>query len=156
MGADSSAQHAPSSPSSLSVHIASLPPDPHTGVHWCEYNLTHKLTRLPTSQTAMTAVQTPLSPAFPLSELDYPLFPSTSSHCPELTRLHALRNKDAASRCKTPKRIFTLGTRNSKLAMVQTNIVKAALEERWPGIEFRIYGMVGTTSPPRVPRSPLL
>ncbi|KAL8286698.1 hypothetical protein RQP46_004226 [Phenoliferia psychrophenolica] len=92
----------------------------------------------------MTAVQSPLSPAFPLSELDYPLFPSTSSYSHELARLHGLRNKDAASRCQTPKRIFTLGTRNSKLAMVQTNIVKSALEERWPGIEFRIYGM--TTS----------
>lgn len=104
--------------------------------------------------SSMTAVQSPLSPAFALSELDYPLFPSTSSYSPELARLHALRNKDAASRCKQPKRIFTLGTRNSKLAMVQTNIVKAALEERWPGIEFRIYGMVSPCARARAALGP--
>lgn len=36
--------------------------------------------------------------------------------------------------------VFTLGTRMSKLAMVQTNLVKSQLEEQWPRTEIRIYG----------------
>ncbi|KAK4702521.1 hydroxymethylbilane synthase, partial [Phenoliferia sp. Uapishka_3] len=89
----------------------------------------------------MTAIASPLSPAF---HADYPDYPTSAAFSRELARLHSLRNHEAVLQSKQPKRIFTLGTRNSKLAMVQTNIVKSALEERWPGIEFRIYGM--TTS----------
>lgn len=40
--------------------------------------------------------------------------------------------------------VFTLGTRNSKLAMIQTEAVKRDLEQRWPGIEIRVYGMTTT------------
>jgi len=40
--------------------------------------------------------------------------------------------------------VFTLGTRNSKLAMIQTEGVKRELEKRWPGIEIRVYGMTTT------------
>ncbi|GAA6015093.1 hypothetical protein JCM10207_008728 [Rhodosporidiobolus poonsookiae] len=36
---------------------------------------------------------------------------------------------------------FTLGTRNSKLAMVQAEIVAREIEQRWPGCQVRIYGM---------------
>lgn len=42
--------------------------------------------------------------------------------------------------------VFVLGTRNSKLAMVQTELVKKMLEERWPGQEIRIQGMVSSVS----------
>lgn len=38
--------------------------------------------------------------------------------------------------------VFTLGTRNSKLAMVQTETVRRELQEKWPGCEIRILGMV--------------
>lgn len=41
-----------------------------------------------------------------------------------------------------PKSIFVLGTRVSKLAMVQTELVKRLLEEQWPTVEIRICGMV--------------
>lgn len=37
---------------------------------------------------------------------------------------------------------FVLGTRMSKLAMKQTNLVKSELEKLWPEVEVRIYGMV--------------
>lgn len=91
----------------------------------------------------MAAVHTHLSQPFPSHPpYDYPILSSTSDYQPELNRLLALRNPEVAARSPTPKPIFTLGTRNSKLAMVQTNIVKSALEERWPGIEIRIFGMV--------------
>ncbi|KAK4047858.1 porphobilinogen deaminase [Microbotryomycetes sp. JL221] len=40
--------------------------------------------------------------------------------------------------------VFVLGTRMSKLAMVQTNLVKSQLERHWPRTDVRIYGM--TTS----------
>ncbi|KAK4050774.1 porphobilinogen deaminase [Microbotryomycetes sp. JL201] len=40
--------------------------------------------------------------------------------------------------------VFVLGTRMSKLAMVQTNLVKSQLEQHWPRTDVRIYGM--TTS----------
>lgn len=40
--------------------------------------------------------------------------------------------------------VFTLGTRNSKLAMIQTENVKKDLEQRWPGIDIRVYGMTTT------------
>ncbi|KAG0663701.1 porphobilinogen deaminase [Rhodotorula mucilaginosa] len=49
--------------------------------------------------------------------------------------------------------VFTLGTRNSKLAMVQTEIVRRELEERWPGCEIRILGM--TTLGDNVQTQPL-
>lgn len=38
--------------------------------------------------------------------------------------------------------VFVLGTRTSKLAMVQTELVKRELERIWPGREIRISGMV--------------
>lgn len=59
-------------------------------------------------------------PTAPLDMLHYIATPSTS----------------------TARPIFVLGTRNSKLAMVQTELVKRLLEEAWPGIEIRICGMV--------------
>ncbi|GAA5869045.1 hypothetical protein JCM8547_008685 [Rhodosporidiobolus lusitaniae] len=49
--------------------------------------------------------------------------------------------------------VFTLGTRNSKLAMVQTEIVRRELEQRWPGCEIRIFGM--TTLGDNVQTQPL-
>lgn len=45
------------------------------------------------------------------------------------------------------KSVFVLGTRNSKLAMVQTELVKKMLEEKWPGQEIRIQGMVSSDRP---------
>lgn len=42
---------------------------------------------------------------------------------------------------KDGQKVFTLGTRQSKLAMVQTEIVKKAIEQRWPDLEVRIFGM---------------
>ncbi|GAA6031549.1 hypothetical protein JCM8097_006515 [Rhodosporidiobolus ruineniae] len=48
---------------------------------------------------------------------------------------------------------FTLGTRNSKLAMVQAEIVCRELQQRWPGCEIRIFGM--TTLGDNVQTQPL-
>ncbi|KAM0754214.1 hypothetical protein T439DRAFT_323088 [Meredithblackwellia eburnea MCA 4105] len=62
----------------------------------------------------------------------------------ELARLNALRNPEVVARSPTPKPVFVLGTRASKLAMIQTESVKRELEKRWPGIEFRIFGMSTT------------
>ncbi|KAK4705791.1 hydroxymethylbilane synthase, partial [Phenoliferia sp. Uapishka_3] len=70
-------------------------------------------------------------------------FPS-SDLLPEVARLHLLRNAEAASRSPTPRPVFTLGTRASKLAMIQTEAVKAELEIKWPGIKFQIFGMTTT------------
>lgn len=39
-------------------------------------------------------------------------------------------------------RQFILGSRNSKLAMVQAEIVKSKLEQSWPGLEVKICSMV--------------
>ncbi|GAA5960255.1 hypothetical protein JCM3765_002518 [Sporobolomyces pararoseus] len=49
--------------------------------------------------------------------------------------------------------VFTLGTRNSKLAMVQTETVRRELQSKWPGCEIRILGM--TTLGDNVQTQPL-
>ncbi|GAA5975323.1 hypothetical protein JCM5350_006432 [Sporobolomyces pararoseus] len=49
--------------------------------------------------------------------------------------------------------VFTLGTRNSKLAMVQTETVRRELQTKWPGCEIRILGM--TTLGDNVQTQPL-
>ncbi|ORY54597.1 porphobilinogen deaminase, dipyromethane cofactor binding domain-domain-containing protein [Leucosporidium creatinivorum] len=63
-----------------------------------------------------------------------------AAYASDLERLKALR----AVPEEEGKQTFYLGTRMSKLAMVQTNLVKAALEKEWPDVDVRIYGM--TTS----------
>ena len=40
-----------------------------------------------------------------------------------------------------PKNIFTIGTRRSQLARVQTDIVAAALQKEYPQHEYRIHAM---------------
>lgn len=49
-----------------------------------------------------------------------------------------LRERAAAT---VRDKIFTIGTRRSKLAMVQAEAVKASLEQLWPDTEVRIVGM---------------
>lgn len=53
-------------------------------------------------------------------------------------------HRSAAPSTSAARPIFVLGTRNSKLAMVQTELVKRLLEDAWPGIEIRICGMVSS------------
>jgi hydroxymethylbilane synthase len=67
-----------------------------------------------------------------------------ANHLADLARLkaNALKVAGGAPMATTGKDVFTLGTRMSKLAMVQTNLVKEQLEARWPGTEIRIFGMV--------------
>ncbi|GAA5969530.1 hypothetical protein JCM11641_008145 [Rhodosporidiobolus odoratus] len=62
-------------------------------------------------------------------------------------------NGNGTSKHRYTGEVFTLGTRNSKLAMVQTEIVRRELEERWPGCEIRIFGM--TTLGDNVQTQPL-
>ena len=69
--------------------------------------------------------------------------PTDPTIAPDLARLKAARAAEVAAHPSTSKQIFVLGTRNSKLAMVQTELVKRELERRWPGTEIRIFGMVG-------------
>ncbi|SCZ89326.1 BZ3500_MvSof-1268-A1-R1_Chr1-1g01109 [Microbotryum saponariae] len=70
---------------------------------------------------------------------------STSAGAREAERLaefEALRERSKRqSKSSIGVGVFTLGTRMSKLAMVQTNLVKQNLEKLWPGTEIRIYGM---------------
>ena len=64
----------------------------------------------------------------------------TPAYASDLERWNALQHLDKPS---GDKAIFTLGTRLSKLAMVQTNLVKDQLEQEWGDkLEVRIYGMV--------------
>lgn len=67
-----------------------------------------------------------------------------ADHCPlgfepapEQAQLQPIEGKDE---------VFTLGTRMSKLAMVQTNLVKDQLEKQWPRTEIRIYGQFQSSS----------
>jgi hydroxymethylbilane synthase len=39
----------------------------------------------------------------------------------------------------SPRTTFTIGTRKSKLALLQTDIVRAALQEAWPTYEFKVH-----------------
>jgi porphobilinogen deaminase len=39
----------------------------------------------------------------------------------------------------SPRTTFTIGTRKSKLALLQTDIVRAALQEAWPDYEFKVH-----------------
>ncbi|POY71674.1 putative Hydroxymethylbilane synthase [Rhodotorula taiwanensis] len=105
---------------------------------------------------------------------DHPPIPTTSSAqfptvpppaCPMSSQLAQTRPIVAATPTeqnghgqqqhthKYAGQVFTLGTRNSKLAMVQTEIVRRDLEERWPGCEIRILGM--TTLGDNVQTQPL-
>jgi hypothetical protein len=68
--------------------------------------------------------------------------PSDPAIAPDLLRAHAARVAAEKSACSTSKSIFVLGTRNSKLAMAQTHIVKRGIEARWPDLDVRIFGMV--------------
>lgn len=73
----------------------------------------------------------------------YVLPPATDPNiAPDLARLKAVRAAELVAHPSTSKHVFVLGTRNSKLAMVQTELVKSELESRWPGTEIRIFGMV--------------
>ncbi|GAA5883428.1 hypothetical protein JCM3774_004276 [Rhodotorula dairenensis] len=115
----------------------------------------------------------------PVLPPDHPPIPTTSSAdfptvpppaCPMSSQLAATRpgppaatpatiangtTNGASSHYTHPHagQVFTLGTRNSKLAMVQTEIVRRELEERWPGCEIRILGM--TTLGDNVQTQPL-
>ncbi|BGP42074.1 porphobilinogen deaminase [Rhodotorula kratochvilovae] len=94
---------------------------------------------------------------------DHPPIPTTSSQafptvpppaCP-MSLLAQSRPTRSPAEAAHPYagEVFTLGTRNSKLAMVQTEIVRRELEERWPGCEIRIFGM--TTLGDNVQTQPL-
>ncbi|GAA5945109.1 hypothetical protein JCM3775_000912 [Rhodotorula graminis] len=94
---------------------------------------------------------------------DHPPIPTTSSQsfptvpppaCPMslLAQSRPSRTPDEAGHPYAGE-VFTLGTRNSKLAMVQTEIVRRELEQRWPGCEIRIFGM--TTLGDNVQTQPL-
>ena len=37
------------------------------------------------------------------------------------------------------RKTFTIGTRKSKLALLQTDLVQAALKQTWPDYEFKIH-----------------
>ncbi|GAA5993068.1 hypothetical protein JCM10908_003089 [Rhodotorula pacifica] len=113
--------------------------------------------------------------AAPLLPPDHPPIPTTSSAefptvpppaCPMSSQLAATRPTPTPAAAivsngnglqnythKYAGQVFTLGTRNSKLAMVQTEIVRRELEERWPGCEIRILGM--TTLGDNVQTQPL-
>ncbi|GAA6062847.1 hypothetical protein JCM10212_001853 [Sporobolomyces blumeae] len=88
---------------------------------------------IPTTSTAQFPTRPP--PACPMSQLA-----QTRPNSPDATHPYA-------------GEVFTLGTRNSKLAMVQTETVRRELEERWPGCEIRIFGM--TTLGDNVQTQPL-
>ncbi|BGP34174.1 porphobilinogen deaminase [Rhodotorula toruloides] len=92
---------------------------------------------------------------------DHPPIPTTSTAqfpsrpppaCP-MSQLAATRPPSPTAKHPYAGEVFTLGTRNSKLAMVQTEIVRRELEERWPGCEIRIFGM--TTLGDNVQSQPL-
>ncbi|GAA5906953.1 hydroxymethylbilane synthase [Sporobolomyces salmoneus] len=89
---------------------------------------------IPTSSTTQFPTRPP--PACPMSQLAYTR-PSSPS--------------DGAG--PYAGEVFTLGTRNSKLAMVQTETVRRELQEKWPGCEIRILGM--TTLGDNVQTQPL-
>ncbi|BGP18517.1 hypothetical protein JCM10213_002968 [Rhodosporidiobolus nylandii] len=76
---------------------------------------------------------------------------------PKMSSLSATRpqptHQHSEGAGKYAGQVFTLGTRNSKLAMVQAEIVARELGERWPGCEFRIFGM--TTLGDNVQTQPL-
>lgn len=68
--------------------------------------------------------------------------PNDPDLAPELARMQASRQADLLKQSNQSKPTFVLGTRTSKLAMVQTELVKAQLEKIWPGRQIRISGMV--------------
>ncbi|KAI5477206.1 hydroxymethylbilane synthase [Pseudohyphozyma bogoriensis] len=92
----------------------------------------------------MLAVQSPSSPHLhPVDER--PLFVPPSSPSTSTSSLHHLAQQPHQPVASTSRgSVFVLGTRASKLAMVQTNIVKAALEARFPEMEVRIFAMTTT------------
>ena len=61
-----------------------------------------------------------------------------ADHCP--LGFEAAPAEPALEPIEGKDEVFTLGTRMSKLAMVQTNLVKDQLERQWPRTEIRIYG----------------
>lgn len=75
-----------------------------------------------------------------------------AQHLVDLARLkanalNAAAGLDSSSATSTaaaslPKRTFTLGTRMSKLALVQAHFVKDLIEKQLPGVECKIFGMV--------------
>ncbi|GAA5870106.1 hypothetical protein JCM1840_003584 [Sporobolomyces johnsonii] len=92
---------------------------------------------------------------------DHPPIPTTSTAqfptrpppaCP-MSQLAATRPNSPNADHRWAGEVFTLGTRNSKLAMVQTEIVRRELEKKWPGCQIRIYGM--TTLGDNVQTQPL-
>ncbi|GAA5939467.1 hydroxymethylbilane synthase [Sporobolomyces koalae] len=102
-------------------------------------------------------IQTPLSTLPP----DHPPIPTTSTAqfptrpppaCP-MSQLAQTRPNSPNAKHPYAGEVFTLGTRNSKLAMVQTETVRRELQEKWPGCEIRILGM--TTLGDNVQTQPL-
>ncbi|GAA5956339.1 hypothetical protein JCM21900_006150 [Sporobolomyces salmonicolor] len=92
---------------------------------------------------------------------DHPPIPTTSTAqfptrpppaCP-MSQLAATRPNSPNADHRWAGEVFTLGTRNSKLAMVQTEIVRRELEKKWPGCQIRIFGM--TTLGDNVQTQPL-
>lgn len=86
-------------------------------------------------------------PTATLADYGFPASSDGLDFSPEIARLQALRDHDVVARSPTPKPVFTLGTRASALAMIQTRAVKAELELKWPGVRFEIFGMVSATHP---------
>ncbi|GAA6003385.1 hydroxymethylbilane synthase [Rhodotorula paludigena] len=92
----------------------------------------------------------PNHPPIPSTSTNFPTRPPPS--CP-MSQLAATRPGSPSATHPYAGQTFTLGTRNSKLAMVQTEIVRRELEQRWPGCEIRIFGM--TTLGDNVQTQPL-
>ncbi|GAA5889331.1 hypothetical protein JCM6882_000710 [Rhodosporidiobolus microsporus] len=109
----------------------------------------------PIPTTSTSPFPTEPGPGCPMSALAATR-PKAASPSPQVngTSSH-LSNGKAAEKDALPYagQVFTLGTRNSKLAMVQTEIVRRELEQRWPGCEIRIFGM--TTLGDNVQTQPL-
>ncbi|GAA5833799.1 hypothetical protein JCM3766R1_000100 [Sporobolomyces carnicolor] len=92
---------------------------------------------------------------------DHPPIPTSSTQqfptrpppaCP-MSQLANTRPNSPTAKHPYAGEVFTLGTRNSKLAMVQTETVRRELQEKWPGCEIRILGM--TTLGDNVQTQPL-
>lgn len=82
------------------------------------------------------ATATDRSPVFMLPS------PEDPAIVQDLARMQKSRAADLIRINNESKPVFVLGTRTSKLAMVQTELVKKNLEKIWPGREIRICGMV--------------
>ncbi|GAA5832722.1 hypothetical protein JCM11251_005736 [Rhodosporidiobolus azoricus] len=107
----------------------------------------------PIPTTSTSPFPTEPGPGCPMSALSATRPTSPQVSAAPLSSPPQLNGNGAKDELPYAGQVFTLGTRNSKLAMVQTEIVRRELEQRWPGCEIRIFGM--TTLGDNVQTQPL-